>query len=524
MAESISAITERYLPGARSWVEAIGVDRVLTIGAFFIGSALMFLYHPFSQMVVGDPAIYDYIAQSILRGAVPYRDIVDIKGPLSPYISAAAVATGNLAGIRDVIAIRLLHILLVGLLSALTYSVAAAYLKSRLAAVIAFLTPLVSIRFAEMMIEGTQPKLTMIVFGMFSLLLIARDRPFWAGFASMLSCLCWQPGLLFTGVVVLIVSRYLTTWSDLRAVKAIAGAIIPLAVAMGYLYTAGGLSYFWAYTFTYNTSVFGPGATRTLDHAFTHLGKITLRVYRAESELVIIGLAGLIWFTAARIRERIRRSPDLFRDAILFPPAIYFAFSLINFQAGPDFIPFFPFVGIFAGWLIVSISRVTNKTVAPNRRWEWAPALVAAALLLSALVHGVRYKIPRAWTLQEQDRELKVVSDLLKPGDKIYVHGTTELLVLLNRPNLTPYLLLDWGMDEFIAVREYGGSFDALIARMDAERPKIVALSRLKTLVHADKLERWVQDKYERIDLPKYERVFVRKESLPPFNADNSRN
>ena len=70
--------------------------------------------------------------------------------------------------------------------------------------------------FSEWMVTGTQPKLPMILFGLLSVLLIGKQRPYWAGFFSMLSCLCWQPGLMFTGVAVLMFSRYLTTGGILR--------------------------------------------------------------------------------------------------------------------------------------------------------------------------------------------------------------------------------------------------------------------------------------------------------------------
>src|SRR5713226_1104193 len=202
--------------------------RTLAIIAFLFGAALMLAYRPWRQIEVGDPAVYDYIAQSILRGQLPYRDVVDIKGPVAPYLSALAMLAGKAVGLRDVIAVRLMNVALVGLLSAMTYLVAEKYLKNRLAAILAFLIPLMPEHFAMMSIAGSQPKLPMILFGMVTLLLIAQDRPFWAGVCSMLACLCWQPGLLFTGTAFLIFSRYLTTWRDLRALKVLLGAAVPL--------------------------------------------------------------------------------------------------------------------------------------------------------------------------------------------------------------------------------------------------------------------------------------------------------
>jgi hypothetical protein len=85
-------------------------SNTLAIIAFFFGVAVMLAYRPWSQVEGGDPAVYDYIAQSILRGQLPYRDIVDIKGPGGGYLSALAMALGRSAGLRDVIAARVMNI------------------------------------------------------------------------------------------------------------------------------------------------------------------------------------------------------------------------------------------------------------------------------------------------------------------------------------------------------------------------------------------------------------------------------
>jgi hypothetical protein len=100
---------------------------------------------------------------------------------------------------------------------------------------------------------------------------------------------------------------------------------------------------------------------------------------------------------------------------------------------------------------------------------------------------------------------------LLAPDDKIYVHGTVEILVLLNRPNLNPYVLLDWDADNFAGTRIPGG-WNAIMDDMEAQAPKLVAISRLRTVTHRTDLERWVQDHYDKLDMFKYERVFTRKQ------------
>ena len=66
--------------------------------------------------------------------------------------------------------------------------------------------------------------------------------------------------LAFTGVAVLMFSRYLTSWRDLRALKALGGATIPFAIVVGYFYFAGALDDLWTWTVHYNYTVYMPEA------------------------------------------------------------------------------------------------------------------------------------------------------------------------------------------------------------------------------------------------------------------------
>src|SRR5262249_21821748 len=156
------------------------------------------MYQPFSQPETGDNAIWDYVAQCIVRGQVPYRDVIEIKTPGSAYLSALAMLAGSAAGLDGVRAVRVVDILLVGVLCVTTLLVARVYLHSLMAGFIAVLLLVNWPGVMVMTVAGTRPKVPMIIFGLTTMLLIAIDKPFWAGFSSMLSCLCWQPGLLFT--------------------------------------------------------------------------------------------------------------------------------------------------------------------------------------------------------------------------------------------------------------------------------------------------------------------------------------
>jgi len=121
----------------RRRLAAINPNVALAIAAFLAGAAVLLMYDPLRQMEVGDEAGYDYIGQCILRGQIPYRDVVDSKAPFGMYLSALAMAIGRAFGAQDVIAVRLLYVAFSGILCAIIYLVAESYFKSRLAGAIA---------------------------------------------------------------------------------------------------------------------------------------------------------------------------------------------------------------------------------------------------------------------------------------------------------------------------------------------------------------------------------------------------
>jgi len=498
---------------AASSVSAVG------LAAFVLGVGVILMHRPFDLPERGDLAIWDYIAQSILRGEIPYRDVIEIKSPGGAYLSALAIAAGRIFGLQDAAAVRLLNVLLIGLLSCVTCLVAAEYLRSRLAAVIAFLVPLLPEHLATM-VAGTQPKLTMILFGMLTLTLIAKDRPFWAGVCSMLSCLCWQPGLLFTGTALLVFSRCFVSWRDLRAAKVLTGAAVPLVVLVSYFYLAGALADLWTWTIAFNYSVYGPRQTKGLSQAIATLWKITRQVFRADIVFVALSAAGLVMFVAqlasAKLkRKELLRSLNLTLVAIVIPPLVYLAFCLINFQGGPDLIPLFPFIGIFAGWFFVEAGRLTAGFAKAGSSFDLArviPGLAIGVIFLILATRSITYQGEPGPALENQRKEFQAISNVLGPEDRIYVHGTMEILVLLGRPNLNPYIMFDEGKDDFVAAKKYGGSFRAILDELGAEAPRIISLSRLRHVTHGAEFERWVLERYEELPVAGYDDIYVRKQ------------
>jgi hypothetical protein len=226
---------------------------------------------------------------------------------------------------------------------------------------------------------------------------------------------------------------------------------------------------------------------------------------------VFISVIGMAMFAIEAVRTRLKRSERSeswdFETALLIPPIVYLAFCLINFQSGPDLIPLFPFIGLFAGLCLARLGELRLDA----RLLKLLPSLALVVIIILLLFRVATYKRESGMTLQDQDKEFAEVSKVLGPNDSIYVHGTTEILVLLNRPNLNPYIFLDRGKDDWIAKRRPGG-FQSVIDEMESRAPKIVALSRVAKVARRIDLENWVSAHYERLEMPGYAGIYIRKE------------
>ena len=487
------------------WFNHLCSNKMVTVLAFVLGSAVPLLHQPFNQMELSDGAILDYCAQTVVRGGIPYRDVVENRAPGSMYLSALAIVAGRSAGLRDLAAVRLLHILLTGLLAAVVFWVAQTYLLNRQAALIALLLPLMTTSLVTAMVAGTQPKLTMVIFGMLSLLLMAKDRPLWSGFCSGLASLCWQPGLVFAGVGFLVFSHYLSRWRDRRALRFTLGAAIPFLILIVYFGSKGALGDLWTWTVLFNYRTYAPRTIRP--DALTNLWTVMCKTFGKDIVLVLMSSIGLLMYAVGRIRVRFRRGASdswvSFRDAILIIPIAYLGFSLLHFQGEDDSIPLLPFLGIFAGWFfaesarLLAMARLGKHRLATTHVVKLLPLLAMLFIFLVICTRSLSYKLEPGWTLEDQDTEFKNISDLLGPNDKIYCHGSPELLVLLNRQNLNPYINLTRGTDEYLDQHKPGG-FRSVLADIESQAPKIVYISRLRNVTYKLLIAQWIDDWVEK--------------------------
>ncbi|HSF24067.1 MAG TPA: DolP-mannose mannosyltransferase [Blastocatellia bacterium] len=487
------------------WLERFGRRRmfwVVVMVAALLYSQSEFLKQPSKD----DPANWDYIAQVITRGGVPYRDVVNIKTPLSAYIGAAAIVVARPFGVRDLIAIRITFLALAALTAGFTFLVALDSFNSYRIAVLAASAMLAFDVFARQNAGGVQPKTPMVLFGLVALNAVPRDRPIAAGFFGMLSALSWQPGLLFVGAAGLACSRNLTSWRDLKAVKVLFGALMPFAVFLAYLFGTSALADFYRWTLHFNVTVYGPGETRTIPNFFSSFAKLIGRRnvdLREYFYLALVGLCVTIGLESIRAIRRgsysVETNP---RQIVLIVTIVYFAFCMISFQAGADLIPLLPFTAIFAAvalvWIVERVGSLVSR-VRPATDRQTVEAWMCIALLVFILGRGVAdaFSFERGFpTLKDQDVAISEIVAYLQPGEKIYAHGASGVLVLAGLTNASKYYYLDRGKDEYLDQVEPGG-FVGWLERLKAERPKVVVLDRLTWSKYASYFEQWVAAEYQ---------------------------
>ena len=499
--------------GNRSWSHAIA--RILSsVGppqAFLIATigamAILAQYEPWNQPSLGDRANWDYYSQVIVRGGVPYRDVVNIKSPLSAYIGAGSILAARPLGVRDVIAIRLAFLALMAIVCGCTLIVVVRYQGGAGLGFIAAAIVLCFEPFVRSLNAGVQPKTPMVLFGLLALCAISEDRPFLAGLCGMLSALSWQPGLLFVGVATLTFSKYLTAWRDIKAVKVLLGAALPLAILVAYFWAAGALRDFYLWTVHFNATVYGPNELRTISGSISRLGRIIDEDYNTGSIFFYAAVPGII---VAIIRElrRARTGGMRFlaqsapRHSVTLAALGYLGFCMIDMQGGADLIPLLPFVAIYSSILfgfLLDLAGDLAKRFRPahngNTIAKWGRAVICLGVLALGGGRAYAYRLDFP-TLKDQDSEVASITANLETGDKIFVHGLTEVLVLSGLNNASKYFLLDRGKDAYLDLVEPGG-FDGWLERLKAENPTVVLLDRLKRVDRRASFQSWVKENYE---------------------------
>jgi hypothetical protein len=173
-------------------------------------------------------------------------------------------------------------------------------------------------------------------------------------------------------------------------------------------------------------------------------------------------------------------------------------------------------VSIFASVAIVFaldlVAAVALKTAQARAARFLKPALFGAAVALVIYFNvskAFSYKVGFP-TLGEQDEDVREMLALMRPGDRLFVHGQTEILALSGLDNASRHIFLDRGKDRYLDQVEPGG-FEGWLAALKEEKPRIVALSRLGAVERKRAFVDWVRGDYE-MRKGRFFKYYVRKD------------
>ncbi len=176
----------------KAWLGWTGLAGATLLSAFHFAS-----FDVFNQALRTDVRFYVYYAWRLAEGAVPHRDLFEVKTQLAVFVGALLYDIGGWLSIEPLFAIRIGYLGVAAAGGVLAYEV---HRRLGGGSVVAGLLGVLAYcafgLIGELASIGNVPKLLMTVLASATGLLVERGRFFWAGAVGALAFLDWQVGAL----------------------------------------------------------------------------------------------------------------------------------------------------------------------------------------------------------------------------------------------------------------------------------------------------------------------------------------
>jgi 4-amino-4-deoxy-L-arabinose transferase-like glycosyltransferase len=383
-----------------------------------------------------DEACTFTMAQQIREGGVLYRDAVDHRGPLVPYLKAAIFAV---AGDWNVHAVRVALALAIGFAAFLLRDLARRFGDALTGSAAALIFLVLSIALA-----GTSDSFAshtewfVVSFSVLGLWIFSYAHArgelvsgLVIGVVFAGSALCKQPGLLDLGVLWVLLALW-AWWHPAERARLFrlwlgtaAGVLVIGCAAAAYFWQYGALRDFVYYAWRYNVEIYVPEMSR-----WQRLSAVRVPFILAAKNAPALGLLAIGGVAALlRLATRELRAPA--KDRSLLPWLIlgWCASGLVSTAlSGRDFehysIQLIPGLSLAAGWSVARLLERTRTQLAQRR----SMALLGLTVLLAAVavttwnIRVAYRKLPPG----EQDGwfELqKLVQSYSSPTERLFVWG-----------------------------------------------------------------------------------------------------
>lgn len=437
--------------------------------ALALVSGAVFWLRGFDGVLTRDLALYAYAGQQVADGVPPYVGVMNRSGPLAHLVPGAGAWLGDVLDVDDLLAVRVVMLLVSVLVVWGTYVLAREVFGSRVVGASAALFVATMPAFVLYAAGGPRDKTTMMLFLTVALGATVRGRWGWAGACLALATLTWQPAFL-PGAATVGIAAILAPGRRAASLLRVAGAgiVTTLVFVVGFALAGALPEALDGFIRIHLTATYQPGLAENLEVAWEAVGE----AYGFATYPLLAGLVALPVVTLPSLWRLVRRvdSPDRAGDVALVAATAGELAGLVwsyrTFNGWADALVLVPYAALGLAGVLALVLRAL-----PRR----AGAAVAVAACSGLLVGGLDYSLDdHEPVLRAQRAEVAAVLDIL-PDATIVSIEAPQPLVLAHRVNPTPHQMFRLGLETYVD-DTWPGGLTGYAAWISRSRPDIVAV------------------------------------------------
>jgi hypothetical protein len=371
---------------------------------------------------------------------------------------------------------------------------------SRVIGIFSALTFIIFQPFASIAASGPQPKTPTVLFITLSLLLTGKKKWFWAGIFGSLSFLSWQPTGIFPLTTFLLAVFQPRNHRVFSTSCAFLGILIPLIGVCLYFAYYNALYDLLDGSILFNILYLDRTENTLLSHLLNPL-KIVFSRYDETTVPIIIGFITVIYMFFRKRSQHASLKDMLIKDEsspIFLSLPFVTIFSVMDFQRGPDFFVFLPYVSIGFGKFLGSILNFSRHLLIRWKGLDFSRSALRLQIvgICVALLFIAQKNVPykQKSGLKRQKQTAQAMEQRFGKDFKFLSIGTPQILVILHRTNFSKYVFIIHGIDRHIHANIPGG-FDEWLNQLKAYAPDVIALGSTRG-IHVQKLIHWLNSDY----------------------------
>jgi hypothetical protein len=438
-----------------------------------------YVLHGVNGALSRDLGVYAYAGQQVADGVPPYVGILNRAGPLAHVIPALGVLGARLAGIDELLGMRLLFLALSVLCVCLAYLVGRDLFHSRLAGLVtagAFLTFAGFIEYAS---NGPREKTPMVLFMLGAFWALAHRRWFTAGLLTALATLVLQ--IAFFVCLPALVVGALAAGGRLRAIVRIGvGGLTPLALSAAYFAAVGALGEF-VDAFVLINARYTPSNEITADGLAKDWRNLS-SAYDQSLWVLVVGLVALvaIALVSLLIEDRRRRSATAIVVALAAAAVTGVLWTAQDYDSWPDAFPLLPLAALGVGALAREVTLRVPRSAAVAGVVVWC--IVTSTLAIHTSVTG------RSHDLVAQRRSTSAVLGRLPQDASVLSIQAPQPLVLSGRRNPTRMQMFGNGLDRYVD-DTWPGGLAGFVSEIKQAQPEVIAVGKSSLTSWAPRIE-----------------------------------